>query len=114
MAFDWGFPGVRAAGRGSSPRRRRPIARPHHTSQRGRPMHHRPGSGRRIPVHAVLRAASLAAGAALLVWGLSGCGGGDADAASASSGTLAHTATLEAPMSAAAAPPVFPLTLYAH
>jgi hypothetical protein len=65
-------------------------------------------------VHAVLRTASLAAGAALLVWGLSGCGGGDADAASASSGTLAHTATLEAPMSAAAAPPVFPLTLYAH
>lgn len=63
-------------------------------------MHHRPDFARLLCAPAALRAVSLASSAALLVWGLTGCGGGEADV---SSGTLASTAAREAAQAAGAA-----------
>lgn len=62
-------------------------------------MHHRPDRpdfARLLYVPAVLRATSLASGAALLVWGLTGCGGSDGGAAPAAPTTLSGTVAVGA------------------
>ena len=62
-------------------------------------MHHRPDFTRLLYAPAVLRAVSLASSAALLVWGLTGCGGGDGSAAPAAPATLSGTVAVGAALS---------------
>lgn len=59
-------------------------------------MHHRPDFTRLFHAPAALRATSLAASAALLVWGLTGCGGGNGSAAPAAPATLSGTVAVGA------------------
>lgn len=77
-------------------------------------MRYRPGSVLLFPASAVLRAASLASAAALLVWSLSGCGGGGSDTEEAAAELESPQALAGTDAAPAAAAPMFPLWLYAH